>query len=84
MLENRPLREAREAFQALDEAWAGHRAGCPGCVRAVRTRHLEDMCGPGWDVYRERREANGELTRERTLAKQPVPGQDELFPELTP
>ena len=80
--ENRTLREARETAAVAEQAWKQHRAGCVTCVRAQRQRVLTDMCVPGWKLYRERRDANAALEEERRLAKQPVPGQGELFPEL--
>lgn len=78
MLENRPLREAREAFQAAEQAWREHRHDCVTCERAVRQRVLSDMCKPGWAAYRTRRDATAALEEERRLAKLPMPGQAEL------
>lgn len=76
--ENRTLREARQAASAED-AFRDHHRECVKCMRAVRTRALEDMCTPGWRLYAARRDARALLGDEREAAKAPVPGQSALF-----
>lgn len=81
--ENRALREARDAAAAADTAWGIHKRDCIGCIRAQRKRAPQEMCSAGWKLYAARRDTAAGVEQERRLAKQPIPGQDSLFPELT-
>jgi hypothetical protein len=81
--ENRNLREANTAAAQADSAWREHRDDCPACTKGQRTRDLTLCCKTGWAIYKQRRDAQAQLAEERKLAKQPVPGQADLFPGLT-
>lgn len=81
--ENRALREARDAAKNADVAWGTHRRECIDCIRAQRRRAPQEMCNGGWKLYKARRDTAAEAAAERELARQPIPGQDSLFPELT-
>jgi hypothetical protein len=81
--ENRSLRLARETARDAEQAWRGHKDHCFRCDDAAQRHKLEKCCGEGWAIYHTRRTTSETLEHERELAKQPVPGQNELFPGLT-
>ena len=62
-----------------ERRWRDHKAHCPVCTRAVRSRHWADMCGEGGRLRRNWKEAVVILTHERELDRKPAPGQEGLW-----
>jgi hypothetical protein len=60
--------------------WYGHRQDCPQCVTASRARKPDRMCAAGAPLYAAHRQAEADLTRQAELDKQPIPGQETLWP----
>ena len=70
---------ARAEALECERRWRDHKANCPVCTRAVRSRRWAEMCGEGGRLRRDWKETVVILAHERKLDRQPAPGQTTLF-----
>jgi hypothetical protein len=78
---NLQLRLANTIAVEAEERWKHHKRDCPKCATAQRERKIPDMCRRGGLLYKDRNATAADLLKERKLAKEPMPGQEALFPE---
>jgi hypothetical protein len=78
---SRETTEARSAARHATERWRQHAVLCAVCSAAKKQRRLRSgACDPeGARLWREMREADRELDRNRELDKRPIAGQETLL-----
>jgi hypothetical protein len=76
---HRQLRWAQQDLTVLEKEWKAHRVHCVGCARSAVHRSAAMRCESGAAIAERLAALRAEVKRERELAKQPVPGQGELF-----
>ena len=69
---------ARVAEQHSKTEWSEHRANCPACSAAARSR-AKDGCPQGKELQAVLREDSAALKESRKLDTLPAPGQETLF-----
>ncbi len=77
---SRQTTEARAAAREAARRWGEHKRHCPACSAAANARQFDKVCDPGRKLRQEHRDADRALRRERELDRQPLPGQEKLFP----
>lgn len=75
------IAELRESRNRLQEEQRGHRANCPVCDAASRSRRLSGECATGSQLRARLRNAQSDLRAARDEQRSPFPGQMPLFTE---
>jgi hypothetical protein len=70
---------ARFAATEAERDWKYHKAHCPQCSDAARSRCWTVLCPDGQDIRAAHVEAAADLKANRELDKLPSPDQEPLF-----